>query len=637
MSAAPDRPPEPRTPVPPADADGARARAAAAVVRDGVVPWPAAQVARWRASGHWRGETFGSVLRQRADAHPERLAVVAGDDRWSYAELDERADRLAAGLRGLGIGRADRVVVQLGNEAAFFEVVFALFRLGALPVFALPPHRRTEIVQFCIQSAAVAYVIGAPQGRFDPRELAAEVQGEAPTLRHVVAAGDATTPASAPRPFAALDDLRRTPRPDRAVVDAPAAGDPTGVQGSAKGEAAARAASDPRVPGVGAGRRAEPGGWAPHPGDVAFLQLSGGSTGVPKLIPRTHDEYLYTLRRSAEVCGLGPESAYLVTLPAAHNFPLSSPGSLGALYAGGRVVLAPSPDPATALRLVERERVTITGVVPPLALVWLDAVAGGTATYDLSSLEVLQVGGAKFSAEVARRVRPTLGCTLQQVFGMAEGLVAYTALDADEEEIATTQGRPMAAEDEVRVVDDDDRPVAPGAVGALLTRGPYTIRGYFRAGAHNARAFTDDGWYRTGDLVRLTADGSLVVEGRDKDQINRGGEKIAAEEVENHLLAHPAVHDAAVVAMPDPFLGERSCAFVVPRAGADAAAGGGAGPTDGVSPAELRRFVRGRGLAAFKVPDRVELVDAFPRTNVGKVSKRDLRARIAARLEAPAP
>ncbi|WP_026910384.1 (2,3-dihydroxybenzoyl)adenylate synthase [Patulibacter minatonensis] len=548
-------------------------------VLDGVVPWPPALAERWRALGYWRGETFGGMLRDRAIDHPDRLALVAGEDRWTYGELDARADRLAVGFRSIGVAPGDRVVVQLGNVAAFVEIVFGLFRIGALPVFALPPHRRTEIVSFCEQAEAVAYVIGARDGAFDPRTLAAEVQRDVPGLAHVVVAGDASTPPHALRPFVSLESVR-----------APAGATP--------------AAED-----------------APQPSDVAFLQLSGGSTGVPKLIPRTHDEYLYTLRRSAEVCGLDGEGVYMATLPAAHNFPLSSPGIMGAFHAGSRVVLAPSPDPDTALGLIAAEGVTITGIVPPLALVWLDAVEAGTSTHDLSSLRVLQVGGAKFSAEAARRVRPVLGCTLQQVFGMAEGLVCYTGLDDDEETIVTTQGRPMAEHDEILAVDDDDEPVADGDVGSLLTRGPYTIQGYYRADEHNARAFTPDGWYRTGDLVRIRRDGRVVVEGRDKDQINRGGEKIAAEEVENHLLAHPAVHDAAVVAMPDPYLGERTCAFVVLREGASARA------------PELRRFVRERGLAEFKVPDRVELVDAFPRTNVGKVSKKDLRADIARRLE----
>ncbi|MGC3000513.1 (2,3-dihydroxybenzoyl)adenylate synthase [Streptomyces sp. G35A] len=533
---------------------------------DSTPTWPAEFAARYRAAGYWRGETFGQMLRTRAEQHPGRIAVVdpAGTGRrWSYAELDDRADRMAAGLRAAGIGRGDRVVVQLPNIAEFFEVVFALFRIGALPVFALPAHREAEITHFCTFSEAVAYVVPDVHEGFDYRELASRVRPHAPTLRHVLVAGD-------PGEHTALADVPRAPAPQD----------------------------------------------GPDAGDLAFLQLSGGSTGVPKLIPRTHDDYLYSVRASDEVCGVDEHSVYLVVLPAAHNFPLSSPGSLGTLAAGGRVVLCPRPDPETAFPLIESEGVTLTGLVPPLALVWTEAAAG--TPYDLGSLRVVLVGGAKLSESAARRVAPALGCALQQVFGMAEGLVTYTRLDDDEETVVTTQGRPLSPDDEIRVVDDEDRDVAPGETGHLLTRGPYTIRGYWRAPGHNARSFTEDGFYRTGDLVRLTPGGHLVVEGRAKDQINRGGEKIAAEEVENVILGHPAVHDVSVVAVPDDYLGERTCAYVVLRRGAELRA------------AALRRFVRDRGLAAYKVPDRVDFVDALPRTGVGKISKKDLRTTAAA-------
>ncbi|ROQ63244.1 2,3-dihydroxybenzoate-AMP ligase [Streptomyces sp. 840.1] len=529
--------------------------------------WPADFAERYRRAGWWRGETFGSMLRERAEAHPDRIAVVdpVAGTRLSYADLDRRADRLAAGLLARGIAKGDRVVVQLPNIAEFFEVVFALFRIGALPVFALPAHRETEISYFCEFTEAVAYVIAAEHDGYDYRELAAKARAGAGTLRHVfVAAGD-------PGEFEALSDVAQNP--------------------------------------VGYG--------APRPDDLAFLQLSGGSTGVPKLIPRTHDDYIYSLRGSNEICGVDESSVYLCALPAAHNFPLSSPGSLGTLYAGGRVVLCPHPSPEAAFPLIERERVTITGLVPPLALLWTRAAT--TTAHDLSSLDVLLVGGAKFSEEAARRVRPALGCTLQQVFGMAEGLVNYTRLDDPVETIVTTQGRPISPDDEILVVDDEDREVAPGETGHLLTRGPYTIRGYWRAPEHNARSFTEDGFYRTGDVVRVTASGHIVVEGRAKDQINRGGEKVAAEEVENHILAHPSVHDANVVAEPDPYLGERVCAYVILHPGE--------GP---LKPVDIKRFVRDRGLAAYKVPDRVEFVGTFPQTGVGKISKRDLRTAAAA-------
>ncbi|TQM14248.1 (2,3-dihydroxybenzoyl)adenylate synthase [Pseudonocardia kunmingensis] len=540
-------------------------------------PWPPDFAARYRAAGHWRGQTFGALLTALAAAHADRTAVVGEGARFSYAELDERAHRLAAGLVDLGVRPGDRVVVQLPNVPEFLPVVFGLFRVGAWPVFALPAHRDTELVHFAEQAEAVAIVTVDAHDRYDHAALARRVADRVASVRHVVvlsgACGANIGAVEPPAGALALDELGRAPRelPD------------------------------------------------PDPAGVAFLQLSGGSTGLPKLIPRTHDDYLYSVRESARICRLTPESVYLAALPVAHNYPLSSPGVLGALHAGATCVLAPRPDADTAFRLIEAERVTITGVVPPLAAAWVQAAS--RTELDLSSLEVLQVGGAKCGAELAARIGPALGCALQQVFGMAEGMVNYTRLDDPADVVLVTQGRPISLDDEVRVVDPlTDEDVPAGETGALLTRGPYTIRGYYRAAAHNATAFTPDGFYRTGDLVRRCASGHLEVVGRVKDQINRGGEKVAAEEVENHLMAHPDVLDAAVVGVPDEYLGERSCAYVVPVAGARPSAG------------ELRRFVRERGVAAFTVPDRVLVVDAFPATPVGKTSKRELRAAIARSL-----
>ncbi|BDB58862.1 MULTISPECIES: (2,3-dihydroxybenzoyl)adenylate synthase [Rhodococcus] len=526
---------------------------------------------RYRAAGYWTSETFGEFLPARAARFADRTAVVGHDatGTWrhiTYRELDDASARIAAGLADLGVRKGDRVVLQLPNIVEYTEVLFAVFRLGALPVFSLPAHRASEIGYFCRFSDAAAYVIAAEHGGFDYRVLARQVTSEMENPPAVVVAGEAEE-------FTALGSLRdREPAP---ITENDS-------------------------------------------GSVAFLQLSGGTTGTSKLIPRTHADYLYSVRESAVICGVDENTRMLVALPAAHNFPMSSPGILGVLHAGGTVVLAPDPSPDTAFALIESEGVTMASLVPPLAQAWLSARA--RTERDLSSLEVLQVGGAKFPAEAAKRVRPELGCTLQQVFGMAEGLVNYTRLDDDEDTIVTTQGRPISPDDEIRVVDDADEPVPAGTTGHLLTRGPYTIRGYYNAPEHNSTAFTPDGFYRTGDIVRLTEHGYIVVEGRAKDQINRGGEKIAAEEVENHLIAHPAVLDAAVVSMPDQYLGERTCAFVV---------------TEGEVPKALalKKFLRERGLAEYKIPDKVQFVDAFPVTGVGKISRNELRRALAATLK----
>ena len=531
-----------------------------------VQPWPAALAQRYRAAGYWRGETFPGILRDRAVRFAERTAVVAGEDRWTYAELSARAEKIAAGLLGLGRAPGDRVVIQLGNTAAYYAVVWGLFRAGLIPVFALAAHRLTEVAHFARKSQASAYVAVEHYEGFDYRTLARELLAQPDIgVRHVVIAGDAAE-------FQSLDAL-------------------------------------PAAPGLLPTSD-------PDPQSVAFLQISGGSTGLSKLIPRTHDDYIYSFRASNEICGIGADSVYLVALPAAHNFPMSSPGALGVFYAGGTVVLSPSPSPDVAFPLVARERVTDLGLVPPLALLW--AQAAERTPHDLSSLRVLQVGGAKLTPEAARRVVAALPVRLQQVFGMAEGLVNYTRLDDDEDTVLGTQGRPISPDDEVLVVDDHGQPVAQGQPGYLLTRGPYTIRRYHNDESANARSFTEDGFYRTGDIVVQRASGHLIVQGRAHDHINRAGEKISAEEVEDLLLAHPQVFDVAVVSIPDEYLGERICAFVIPRQG------------EKPRPPEIKAWMRGRGVAAFKLPDQFVLVDAFEVTAVGKTSRKELRARLRA-------
>ncbi|WP_337822115.1 (2,3-dihydroxybenzoyl)adenylate synthase [Amycolatopsis sp. A1MSW2902] len=536
--------------------------------------WPAEAAERYRARGYWRGRTFGGRLRDWAADWGSREAVADSRVRLTYGELDAAADRMAGGLRRLGIRRGDRVVVQFPNRADFLVVWFGLVRLGAVPVHAQPGHRASELIHLARTSEAAALVLPERLARFDHRALGEAVRAEAPSVRHVVIAGE--------------------PLPGQVPLADVAAG-----------------------PALPADESADQG----DAGDTALLLLSGGTTGAPKLIPRTHDDYAYNADAAAEICGLGPDSVYLAALPIAFNFTMSCPGVLGVLSAGGRVVVAPSGDPGSAFPLIEREGVTITAINPPLAPIWIDEAA---AAHDLSTLEIVQIGSARLADDVARRVEPALGARLQQVFGMAEGLLCLTRLDDDNELRCTTQGRPVSPDDEIRVVDgtsgDADRPVTPGEPGELLTRGPYTLRGYYRAAEHNARAFTPDGWYRTGDLVRRLPSGHLVVVGRAKDQINRGGEKIAATEVEGHLLAHPAVGGAALVGAPDPRWGERSVAFLLPRAGTVAPARG-----------DLLAFLQERGVAAYKHPDQVEVLEEFPLTAVGKIDKNVLRARLAER------
>lgn len=532
--------------------------------------WPEEFANRYRTKGYWRGESFGQWVARLAIDHGTHIALIDGTQRFSYADLGREAAAIAGGLAALGLQAGDRVLVQMPNRAEFILACFGLFHAGMIPVFVLPAHRETELLHLARKSGARAWIGADRHDGFDYAPLCAALRAGLADIMHCIVAGQGEPDAI---PFECL----RTAKPIPLVPRAPSS--------------------------------------------VGLVQISGGSTGLPKLIPRTHDDYIYSFTASGPICGLTPDSVYLAALPAAHNFAMSSPGIFGTLAAGACVVMGPNPAPETAFALISAHGVTITGLVPPLALAW--ALAAPRTAHDLSSLKVLQVGGAKLTAEAALRIRGSLGCGLQQVFGMAEGLVNYTRLDDPEDVILHSQGRPISPDDEVLILDDNGSPTPDGIPGHLFARGPYTIRAYHDEAGANARSFTADGFYSTGDVVLRRADGNLEVRGRASDHINRAGEKISAEEIEDHLIAHPAVFDVAVVALPDPFLGEKSCACVVltPDATADAAT--------------LKAFVRGRGIAEFKVPDRIVFVPSFEFTAVGKTSRKALRAALRDQLTAP--
>ena len=541
-------------------------------IADGTVPWPADLARAYQQAGWWRGRALGTEIAAVARARPDAIALTDGDTRLSYAALLARADALAGRLTGdLKLQRGDRIVVQLPNGWEFAVLTLACLRAGIVPVMALPAHRQHELAYLCQHSEARALAVPGMLRGFDHQQLAAQLRKDSRTLTHILVVGPDVHPS-----HDSLTALCAEPGPSPST----------------------RWDEDP-----------------PAAGDVAVFLLSGGTTGLPKLIARTHDDYAYNARASAELCGLDTGTVYLVSLPAAHNFPLACPGILGTWLSGGRVVMLPSPEPQAVFATAQKERVTITAVVPAVAQRWL-AYATEHGAGQLTTLKVIQVGGARLADELARQVRPVLGATLQQVFGMAEGLLNYTRLDDPDEVICSTQGRPLSPGDEVRIVDAGGNDLPDGVPGALLTRGPYTPRGYYRAPEQNARAFTPDGWYASGDVVRRRPDGNLVVEGRDKDMINRGGEKISAEEVENLLYKLPGVAQVAAVAAPDAELGERVCVFVVPRAGAQ------------LTLQQIRDSMAEAGVARFKWPERLEIAAELPVTKVGKLDKKALRDRL---------
>jgi 2,3-dihydroxybenzoate-AMP ligase len=355
------------------------------------------------------------------------------------------------------------------------------------------------------------------------------------------------------------------------------------------------------------------------PSDPAIYQLSGGTTGVPKLIPRTHNDYAYNSKTAAPVCGVTQDSVLLLVIPIAHNLALACPGIQGYFFHGGKVVLSGSAKPEEMFRLIEMHGVTHLKVVPALLIRLINSPAIGR--FDLATLKVIQSGGQRMQPEVRLRTKQLIpSVTVQENFGMSEGMLFFVRLDDPEEVRLETCGRPICPDDEVRLIDDEGREVAPGEVGELTCRGPYTLRGYLGVPEYNAKQFTADGFYCSGDLMRLHPSGNYVVEGRKKDLINRGGEKISAEEVENLILMHPAVQNVACVAMPDPNMGEKMCACVILRVGHT------------LSLKELGDFLHDKEIARFKLPERLELMRDFPVSTFGKVSKKTLVEMVSKKL-----
>lgn len=356
----------------------------------------------------------------------------------------------------------------------------------------------------------------------------------------------------------------------------------------------------------------------PDPSEVALMLLSGGTTGLPKLIPRTHNDYVYNSRQCGKVAGFDENTVFLGLLPLAHNYNLACPGILATYSYGGKVVISPAMDPDTVFSLVKKEKVTIIPAAVPLVSMWVNS--SDPDKYKLESLKVIQNGGARLAPELRKKLIEKFGCIHQEVFGTAEGLLNLTRLDDDEDLILNSSGAPISPDDEIKIVDEAGKEVPDGQKGELICRGPYTIRGYYNNPEANAKSFTPDGFYKTGDVV-VKVGRYLYTEGRIKDLINRGGEKISCEEIENFCLQHPKLENVCLVAMPDEVYGERACAWILPKKG------------ETITFEELIQFLTQQNIAKFKLPERVEIVEEFPLSPAGKILRRELRERIAGIVE----
>lgn len=523
---------------------------------------PSPEARRYVADGSWSGELVDRALRDGARRHPDRLAVVDRDRRWDYATLDRAVDRAAAGLHRLGVGPGEVVSFQLPNWLEAVVVHHATLRIGAVSNPIVPIYREREVGFILRQARSRVLVVPDVFRRFDHRAMAEALLPALPDLEHVLVVGE---PGPASR---SLDDAFASDGP------------PPDVERSSR--------------------------------DPALLLYTSGTEADPKGVLHSHDTLLHECRSMIGLYRVDRHDVVLMASPVTHITGLLYGMQLPFLV-GAPVVLQDTWDVDRALDLIERERCSFTvGATPFLHGI---VHAPSLDDHDVSSMEVFVCGGADVPPALIRAAGERTAMVATRVYGSTEcPTVTGSAPGAPLAQHAESDGTAIAPT-ELRVVDEDGKPLPAGARGELQVRGPELCLGYLDP-ALNEKAFTADGWFRTGDLAEVDAGGLMRIAGRVKDIIVRGGENLSAKEIEDLLVEHPDVDEVAVVGAPDPVLGERACAFVVSAAP--------------LRLEDLVAFLRRRRVANQKLPERLELVDALPKTASGKVQKHRLRSRLRA-------
>lgn len=502
----------------------------------------------------FRKITYGDCLKEWSQKYGEKVAICCDEEQLTYNQLDRYTNNLMVYFSTLGLKKGDIVIFQIPNSLEWAVTFFALLRGGIIPVMVLPAHGKYEISGICKLAEPKAYICMNTLFHSRCEETAKSVLREHPSIKHYISG----------------EEIRNNMKTDKN----------------------------------------ESGYEKPSYKDIAMLLLSGGTTGVPKMIPRTHGDYIYDNIVIGERCELNEESVFLAVLPAAHNFTLGNPGVLGTLMYGGRVVLTDSVSPVEIFDLIEEEKVTYSAMVP--------TVLGLCVKYrqedidaDISSLKFVMTGGAMLPEEIEISAKTVLGCKLLQIYGTAEGLNTCFSPSHEIQPDSGKQGLPISPYDEILILDENGKPLPSGQIGEMVTKGPYTIQGYFRNPEANKQSFTADGYYRTGDLAVLNSRGELTIKGRAVEQINKGGEKIMPIELENCLQNNDYITECIVAGIPDQEMGNLVVAFIKKS-------------VKELSLANIHNYLKEHGVARYKWPDRVVYVDHFPYTAVNKIDKKKL-------------
>ena len=542
---------------------------------DGFVPYVEEDAEKYNRLRWWPGLTLGDLLDKAADVYPDREAFVDGTTRLTYAQAREKADRLAIGLMDLGIQPLDRVLVQLPNWNEFVYTYFALQKVGAIVVLLIDRYRQHEINHLTKLTGATAWVVPERFKKTDYMPVVHDVLEENPHLQHVILARGGEQ-----KGFVHLETLIE--------------------EAGLTQENLARLAQrrpDPMLP--------------------AHMGPTGGTTGLPKVVPRTHNSHICSSEYASRAWDYGSGDICLLAGPMGHDLTFTK-AFLGGMITFAKLIILDSIDMEDVCRTIEQEKVTAIVWVPTLAnrLLHYDRLED----YDLSSLKKMHCGGGASLPDLIKEFKNKIGGTFYNAYGGTEGQTTITRTHDPVEKAFYTVGKPTCPYDTYKVVDPAGNALPLNTSGELLIKGPGVFTGYYKNPEENEKVFDKDGFFRTGDVAKIDDQGYVTLTGRVKEMINRGGESISATEIEKLIIDHPDVVNVAVVPMPDPEMGERVCAYIQPR------------PEAELGFDQIIAFLKEKKASVLQLPERMEFVKDMPYTKAEKIDKNALKEDIGRKL-----
>ena len=541
----------------------------------GFTPYKKDDADKYNKFRWWSGITFGDMLDKAANLYPNKEALVDNTSRLTYSQIREKANRLAIGLMELGIKPQDRVLLQLPNWNEFIYSFFAIQKIGAIDVLLLARHAQAEVNHICRLTGAVAWIVAESYHNIDYLPIIDDVSKANPSLKHVILVRSGDN-----KRFLSLEKL---------------------IEKADLSEANLQKLAERR----------------PDPMEVAHMGPTGGTTGLPKVSARTHNDYICRSEYTARAWELTSNDTCIIVAPAPHDLSFCN-AICSTLFMFGKLVMLDSTEPEDILNVIQKEKVTAVAWVPALAyrLVNFERLKD----YDVSSLQKMMCGGQAATPELVKDVNEKLGCKFVNGYGGTEGHQVFTRLDCDQATVHTNVGRPTCPYSTYKVIDANEKELPLNTPGELVVKGPDIFTGYYNSPEENKEAFTKDGFFKTGDQAKIDNSGNITMTGRIKDIIKRGGENISPVEIEELIIAHPDIAQVSVVGMPDPVLSERACAYIQPKPGAR------------LSFEDIILFLKSKGASVLQLPERIEFVDSFPLTKANKPDKKPLREDIRKKL-----